>query len=282
MTGTDLLARIAAVEERIDCGGARHRLGWAAGSLASPDHPDPEGERLLGSLGATRPRCLEMLDAWAAHQDDLRMLTLGPRHAADQVGAHVDAVAAVRTGNFARNVERQRAHERRIPPGVVGGTPRGPFSLEEQEEQLRRHLGLLTLLTLPPSLQHRLMVTVAARQLHRPGEHDAAMTAALVGRARIALRSWAGEGYEVEVRLGKAATVARVGHGVSAELPAEWLVTVWGAELAVVDGHFVCQVLEMGPGTWTVRALAPTGEELELSLGRIGGTEAWTVLRSRR
>jgi hypothetical protein len=282
MTGTDLLARIAAVEERIDCGGARHRLGWAAGSLAAPDHPDPEGERLLGSLGGTRPRCLEILDAWAAHQDDLRMLTLGPRHAADQVGAHVDAVAAVRTGNFARNVERQRAQERRIPPVVVGRRPTGPWSLEEQEEQLRRHLELLRLFTLPPSLQHRLVVTVAATRLGRSPDASPVLIAALVGRAGPALRSWAGEGSEVDVGLGPAATVTRVGQRVSAELPGEWLVAVWGPELAVVDGHFVCEVLEMTAGDCAVRAVAPTGEEVELRLGRIDRTEAWTVLPTGR
>jgi hypothetical protein len=149
-------------------------------------------------------------------------------------------------------------------------------------EHLRRHLELLELFTLPASLQHRLLVTVAARQLSRPGATGPAMTAALVGRAGAALRSWAGDGSEVDVRLGRAATVNRVGHRVSAELPTEWLVAVWGMELALVEGHFVCEVMEMGPERCTVRAMASGGEELELPLGRIDRTEAWTVLAAGR
>jgi hypothetical protein len=280
MKGPDLLTRIAAVEERIGCGGAPHRLRWAAGFLAAPDHPDPEGERLLGGLGATRPRCLEILDAWAAHHDDLRVLTVGPRYSDDPVRTDEAAVDAIRHGGFARNLEKMRAHQRQVPPDAVGARPPGLPSVEDQTEHLRRHLELMTLFTLPGSLQHRLVATVAARQLHRAGENDPAMTAALVGRARIALRSWAGDGDEVEVRVGPAATVARGGHGVSAELPLEWLAAVWGAELAVVDGHFVCQVLAMTARDCTVRATAPTGEEVELTLGRTDRAQAWSILRT--
>ncbi len=282
MTPADRLSGIAAVVEVIDCGGARHRLEWEAGALAAPDHPDPHGERVLAGLGATRPHCLQVLDAWAAHDDDLRVLTLGPRHPGDQVSCAAVAVEGVRHGNFARHLQNQRIQQQSMPPGVAGARPEGLPSSEEQGELLRRHLELLTLFTLPASLQRRLMVTVAAAHLGPPGEASPAMVAALIGRAGAALRSWAGEELDVDVRLGSAAMVTTLGGRVSGELPADWLVAVWGAGLAVVEGHFVCEVLESTPEACTVRAMSAGSGEVVLKLCRTTPSGPWGLTASRR
>ena len=251
-----MIPAVAPVEARLQCGGDSHRLRWADGVLHALDHPDAAGEDLLVALGADRPECLEVLAAWDAHRNDVRVLTLGPRHGDDRPVIDAAAVDAVRTGQFATNLYRHRAGLARMPPQRGAGARFPHDNLDEQEDHLRRHLQLLRLFTLPAALQQRLCVTVAAAWLVRDADCPA-LQAALVGRAGPALRAWAGDGAPVQLTVGPGLRVNRVadGTGISAELPTRWLVDVWGRGVALLEGHFVLDVVDDGQ----VRAVAPDG-----------------------
>jgi hypothetical protein len=104
-------ATFGPAEATCRCGGLQHRLRWEAGRLIAPDHPEAEGELVLGALGGDQPECIRLLRAWGEHSDDLDMLMLGPRSSADTLT--VDS----------RDAEQLR----RGPPGWPGRAPRpGP------------------------------------------------------------------------------------------------------------------------------------------------------------
>jgi hypothetical protein len=67
------------------CGEAEHRLRWADGMLQALDHPDAEGELVLGALGGDTSPCLDVVAAWGKHCDDLTVLAIGPRSACDKL-----------------------------------------------------------------------------------------------------------------------------------------------------------------------------------------------------
>jgi hypothetical protein len=81
----DLLRHYPVFDTRIDCAGQSHRLRWEAGRLHALDHEDLEGERALAALGGQACPCVEALDRWARHADDLRVLTLTSRGPTDAV-----------------------------------------------------------------------------------------------------------------------------------------------------------------------------------------------------
>ena len=55
--------------------------GW--GNCEAPGHPDLESEKILRALAGESYACLDVLEAWEVHADDLRVLVLasrGPTH----------------------------------------------------------------------------------------------------------------------------------------------------------------------------------------------------------
>ncbi|MGH3300546.1 MAG: hypothetical protein ACRDOK_02490, partial [Streptosporangiaceae bacterium] len=70
-------------EATVRCGDQQHRLRWEAGGLTAPDHPEADGELVLGALGGDQPDCIRLLRSWGEHSDDLDVLMLGPRSATD-------------------------------------------------------------------------------------------------------------------------------------------------------------------------------------------------------
>jgi len=69
----------------VSCGDAEHRLRWADGRLTAPDHPDAEGELVLAALGGDRSRCVSLIESWGRRGEDLEVLAVGPRSAADEL-----------------------------------------------------------------------------------------------------------------------------------------------------------------------------------------------------
>ncbi len=69
-------AGLPATQLSIDCAGATHRLRWADGELLTLDHTDPAGERTLAALGGAPLPCIDLLDAWTRHSDDIDVLLL--------------------------------------------------------------------------------------------------------------------------------------------------------------------------------------------------------------
>ncbi len=78
------------------CGTAH--VGWEAGSLRLPSHPDVEGELVLAALGGEKARCVELAEAWARHAGDLSVLAIGPRGPADEIAVGWDDVVAAARG----------------------------------------------------------------------------------------------------------------------------------------------------------------------------------------
>jgi hypothetical protein len=78
-------AAVPPAAAKVPCGEQTHRLRWAEGKLTAVDHPDAEGELVLAALGGDRSGCVDLVEAWGRHSDDLEVLAIGPRSAADEL-----------------------------------------------------------------------------------------------------------------------------------------------------------------------------------------------------
>lgn len=78
-------AAFGPAQAEVSCGGGTHTLRWADGTLVAADHPDAEGELVLSALGGDSTPCLDIVRGWGRHSDDLAVLAIGPRSAADQL-----------------------------------------------------------------------------------------------------------------------------------------------------------------------------------------------------
>ena len=74
----------------VSCAGREHQLRWAAGELRVPGHPDLESEKILRALAGESYACLDVLEAWQVHADDLRVLILASRGPADPVAVRLE------------------------------------------------------------------------------------------------------------------------------------------------------------------------------------------------
>jgi hypothetical protein len=80
-------AAFGPAETQVACGSHQHVIRWADGRLDAASHPDAEGELVMAALGGEPPRCVQLVQAWGAHADDLEVLAIGPRSAADRISA---------------------------------------------------------------------------------------------------------------------------------------------------------------------------------------------------
>ena len=220
----------------LECGGATHRLRWAEGELHALDHDDIEGERTLAALGHERCACVDALDGWERHADDLRVLVLAPRRAGDALPRPQDPHGWVAYGPVANQ----------------------PILSVKYSDPLPE------LLALGGGLPQRLVATVAATRLgeHAPDER-ARLHAALYGRAAAALRDWLGP-LTVELAMGVSPRLARDGDRIEAELPFSWLVDVWAKGLAVIWGRFCLAATTDDDRRFTLTTVAPDLGEPEL------------------
>jgi hypothetical protein len=259
-----------AVETWVPCGSGLHPVHWEDGVLSLPAHPDTEGELVLAALGGAKAGCVEVAEAWGRHADDLDVLAIGPRSAADTISISWDDVEEFRAASPPAGPHRVHRVPRR--PGLGGpGGPGAPTAwspgfapghhpMQEEIERLRaRQLDLLSLLALGPAFQMCLSGTVAAawsdggprsaeRSAHRP-----ALEAALTGRLAPAAADWLGiDPDRVDVGLhdgpgwGSVEVTGSSGRPeLRATLPAGWLAAVWACGLAVTGGHLVVAVREV-------------------------------------
>lgn len=278
-------AGLAAAETRLDCGGQPHRLRWSAGELTTPDHTeDLAGEQILSALGGQSYPCLDVLDLWAGHAADLRVLILASRGPADPLATWA-APQSGWTGYTARG-------------GFGGrrGRPAGSFAMlthgqpDDPDDGLPRLIGLGGLL--PDRLAATVIATWAERLRGpagggltppRAGADGAgaagadvaggvgadvlaaarpALHAALYGRAVTALRSWTGR-RDLAVALtmipeDQPPRVARDGEGIAAELPFGWLADVWSRGLATCWGRFCLAAAPQPSGDgWLLSTVGP-------------------------
>jgi len=272
---SDTLRSYPSYDAAIDCSGTTHQLRWEAGNLRAVDHADAEGERALAALGGDRCACVDTLDAWARHADDLRVLILTSRGSGDELrwpdqpaprqgmsffpggGAPIGTMVA-RIGVAASGSTGFAATNRPTPPPLTSlagrragggyvqgpGTPQ-PFSDEDD---------LSTLLALDAGLAHRLAVTVAAAwaaRLNRPDPQTeaarVALTAALHGRMASTIRGWLTDrSIAVHVDMLDEATppaIARSNRDINVAVPFGWIPNVWGRGIAVIWDRLTLDIL---------------------------------------
>jgi hypothetical protein len=216
----------------VSCGGHTHQLRWSEGTLIALDHPDAEGERVLAALGGDRCECIDLVESWGAHGDDLEVLAIGPRSAADKLTIGPDEIEQLQGGGMWRppahgsvlSYARLRPHatlparlRARLTPHR-GAQPRvsaffsgshiagsrsayvisGPRTPGQPERDVEWRAGLLSLLALGGEFQFRLSATVAAAWADggsRAGDaatRGPALVAALAGRVAPAAAAWLG------------------------------------------------------------------------------------------
>jgi hypothetical protein len=221
-------AGLTPVSVPIKCNGDIHHIRWDRGELASADHPTDA----QAAAGNENYPCLNILDTWIAHRDDLRVLGLTSRGVLDPVPGHTPG-----TGDM---VILPRPHTRAHP--AFRGDPGTPPEVD-----------LLLLLDAFPTLGERLAATVAATWAQRLQDRTeqvaasrAALHAALYGRAVCAVRSWLGQpDLNVHVDMldqpgeEKMTTTAE---GISLRLPFSWLVDLWFKSMTTMWGQFCLAV----------------------------------------
>jgi hypothetical protein len=274
-------------ETEVPCGAGRHIVGWEAGSLRLPSHPDIEGELVLAALGAEKARCVELADAWARHADDLSVLAIGPRGPADEIAVGWDDVAAAAQAGpaWGRPAGPPQPGPMRLasPPGptMARVTARHREMQEDRDRAQRRRHDMLSLLALGYGFQVRLVGQVAAAHAVRvSGGRDAgeqeqgsrpALVAAITGRLAPVAEAWLGiDPDQVVVGLhhgpgwGSAELTGRgEDRRLRVSLPAGWLASVWACGLARIGRHLVVAVEQPGWPRARVLGLRSPGAEPE-------------------
>ncbi len=141
-------ALLPPAEAEVSCGEQAHRVVWREGRLTATDHPDAEGELVLAALGGERSECVDLIESWGSRGDDLEVLAVGPRSAADELTITPDDVEVMPTGGglFAFTTSRLVARgrplaavrpslgmpwPRRLPRGAVSyGGDHGQMELQ--------------------------------------------------------------------------------------------------------------------------------------------------------
>jgi hypothetical protein len=283
---TEWWTSLAPAQASVECGGKRHRLRWEHGTLQALDHGDAESERTLAALGGQSCTCLDLIEAWDHHRDDLRVLVLGSRGPSDILAVDDDVTTQLGVSRpqvmtsgvaFAGSVgrsslsrmQRVSAMGRRSSGwtayGPAGHLPRLPGRMSQKA---RAESELLALLGLGGGLPERLVATVAAAWQERlqqrtrlPARSRAQLQAALHGRVFAVMRSWLGaSGPESQLKMigekGKRRLISENGY-VRAELPFGWVVDVWAPGLATIWGRFCLSANTDDGCTWRLITVGP-------------------------
>jgi hypothetical protein len=231
MTGPWWLG-ISPVQAQVTCGGQQHRVRWASGELQALDHGDIESEMILNALGG-HCACAHIMRLWAEHAVDVQVLVVTSRGDDDPVPDL--SIAELR-------------RRRRAPPRAH-----------------QREPGLAELLDLGGPVQDRLAATVAAawRDPLRDGlarREQAALHAALYGRATAALRGWTRQpDLTVELTMiseDEPPALRRDPDGMNVRLPFGWIVDVWARGLLTVSGRFCLRAAPAEAG-WILSTVGP-------------------------
>jgi hypothetical protein len=181
---------LPSIETSVPCGSGWHTIGWEAGSLRLPSHPDAEAEQVLAALGGERARCIELAEAWARHASDLSVLAIGPRGPDDEITVGWDDVVAAAQTGFGPRPVSMPGLAGQLPaggrPGRAGAMARVTARQRQMQDEMRaaqrRRDDLVALLALGYEFQARLIGQVAAAHAgpgrvrgqaqHDSGQHD--------------------------------------------------------------------------------------------------------------
>jgi hypothetical protein len=148
VAGPPWWALLPPAETQVACGEHTHRLRWAEGSLAAVDHPDTEGELVLAALGGDRSECVNLVEAWGRHVDDLEVLAVGPRSAADELALSPESIAELESsrsgwvGYASLSGRRFRFRSRPVPPWAQ--LARGAATFSSRQAARRRTAMMMT------------------------------------------------------------------------------------------------------------------------------------------
>ncbi|MDH4144810.1 MAG: hypothetical protein OEY23_06520 [Acidimicrobiia bacterium] len=194
----------------LDCGGSRHRVVWRWGKVVLVDH-HLGAERALVALGGERPACFDVLDSW---RDACAWKAPAGVAARRRLSGELERVLTL-----AQLARFQRELRRSSEPH-----PRARSMSERLLREVRAALAASTV------------------ELRRAGGPKLALAV----RPLLADPRAAPHGLEApEPSLDIEGTPAQL--RIEAALPIEWLVDVWGRELATVDGALVLEVVSAEP-----------------------------------
>lgn len=260
-------------ETAVPCGTGWHTVGWEAGSLRLPSHPDAEGELVLAALGGEKARCIELAEAWARHADDLSVLAIGPRGLADEIAVDWDDVIAAAQDVPGSQPVRVPGLASRPGPTLARVAARRRQVQEEMLAAQRRRIDMLSLLALGHGFQVRLIGQVAATHAAQAGGEQVrpALVAAIAGRLAPVAEEWLGiDPDQVEVSLHRTpswGSTELTGYGAArrlrVSLPAGWLASVWACGLARVGRYLVVAVDQPGWPAARVLGLRSPGAKPE-------------------
>lgn len=275
---------LAPAQTTIACGEERHRVRWEQGALQALDHDDPEAERALAALGGQRCACVDVLDAWADHETDPRVLVLASRGPADPLAAQPEWTGQL--GSRARprgplRAQSSRMSTRQLLRRRSGRQSSGSFSGRFHAATPQAHAAgqmplrtepeseLVALLGLAGGVSDRLVATVAAAWAGRwreagPELNGArpSLQASMHGRLMATARGWLGRS-DLEVTLeliedGRPPHLGWAENGaLEAELPFAWMPEVWSRGLAVFMGRFCLSASTEDGRTWTLSTVGP-------------------------
>jgi len=239
---------LAPSELQVSCGRHKHRVRWRAGQLDVLDHPDADRERALIALGGNPSACLEILDAWQQHADELDVLVLASRGSADQLPPDY-SVGHGLPRRYASYTSSNRPHN-------LSGWTR--YSSQVLHQEPRRPLEQL--LGLGGGLASRLVATVIATWAERVELSDPRVAAAsrqlraaLYGRFACAVHEWTAGADPVELTMigpGEPPKLTQLDGMVRAELPFAWLRDVWARGLSTILGRLCLAAEPDGAGEW--------------------------------
>ncbi len=254
-------------ETTIACSGAEHRLRWEHGELHALDHGDPDAERALVALGGEPCACVELLDAWAQHASDLRVLVLGTRGAGDRIPApeqlESPGVARARQGGWFVGARPVAMTSRSRMTTFVGSAQAAAGSGPDVDPELARMERLARLLSLGGGIDRRLVATVAAHWRERRAAAPAAqIEAAIQGRLLCSLRDWLGSVelelvFEIRPEADPSPSLTADAGLLRARLPFSWLVDVWGRGLETIWGRFCLAASTSDGRSWELLTVGP-------------------------
>jgi hypothetical protein len=245
---------ITAAQMSLPCGDGEHQLRWSEGRLTAVDHPDVDRERALVALGGERVACLDLLDAWNAHTDDLDLLVLAARGPSDRL-LETQPDDGVR---YSGGYTRRSAFTAVSNPGGPGHSRpgrRGGWTMYLPLNSGGSHGHDLTaarLANLPDGLTTRLVATVIATWTDRIRDGDDRVTAvrptlhaALYGRVLATAYALDIHSRELDVVMVEAQaprSVSSQDGRIRCELPFSWLGDVWVRGFATALGHLCLNV----------------------------------------